>query len=130
MPPVADKDHNHQDVERNGFGWDDFVGIAISIAFLGGVYWLLKSEPVVLAVWGLLVSVLIFILIFYALLDYPLVLILLILILLGILLYFFTRGVLGIMFLISGILFLYGRPYWVGLVLAIAGAIILLHKSC
>jgi hypothetical protein len=44
--------------------------------------------------------------------------------------YFFTKAVLGIFFLIIAMCFFYSRPYWVGLVLAIAGAIILLYKTC
>jgi hypothetical protein len=64
------------------------------------------------------------------LLENPPFLALTVVIIIVILGYFFTKAVIGTLFVVLGIIFLLGRPYWVGLVLAIAGAIILFHKSC
>jgi hypothetical protein len=139
----SDQPHDVGRKESGSLGGDDILAMVISIALFAILYQLLKAFdlidvvltivgnmiPIILAICGLFVLGMVF----YALLDYPvllILLILLILILLGILGYFFTKGVIGALFVGLGIMFLLGRPYWVGLVLEIAGAIILFHKNC
>lgn len=136
----SDQPHDVGRKESGSLGGDDILAMVISIALFALLYQLLKAFdlidvvltivgnmiPIILAICGLFVLGMVF----YALLDYPVLLILLILILLGILGYFFTKAVIGTLFVVLGIIFLLGRPYWVGLVLEIAGAIILFHKSC
>lgn len=114
---------------KNSIGIVDMgIGLAISggILFLVLHYFPLQFLYVYLASLAIVV-------VFYVLKGlwkFPILLIPILLILILALGYFFTKAFIGTLFVGLGICFLLTRPYWVGLALAVAGAIILLHKSC
>jgi hypothetical protein len=128
-------------VKKDGRGrWygSDLFAIILALLVLAGIMKLIDIFPEtsglimlwVGVLWIICVSLLVIAVFIFMLIKHPPFLVLIGVIILIILGYFFTKVVLGTIFVVIGIMFLLGRPYWVGLVLAVAGAIILFHKSC